>query len=384
MKPDRMRSLRKTACLMACFTTLISFVSRSQCSTQQSITYDTLITGNGNNSHVFTLPQFDPAIGTLLSANINSTISLNYGFTLKNVEAMQRDFSVSVGRYDHYTSTALSTAYTNLLDTNIGSFLLNPGDSVKKNPYTILSRYSQNDSVTSDIVNFLGNNSVAFNYTPITYTSLTGSDIYYYSANANDTIRFSITYYYCNNSILANDLISFSATKTKSEIIKLSWTMANARSDRNYEIQEGADGIVFSDIASIADDDNLNYEYDYTLSALEKEDIYFRLKITNSSGQVKYSEIRMIDLNDPNASTPAFLYPNPSGDYINIVINDPGLNNWDASIYSSSGILMQKTHFAGVLQGHIDFNKKLPVGVYFVKAESIMPQKKYLLSFLVR
>lgn len=92
----------------------------------------------------------------------------------------------------------------------------------------------------------------------------------------------------------------------------------------------------------------------------------------------------MIDLNDPNASTPAFLYPNPSGDYINIVINDPGLNNWDASIYSSSGILMQKTHFAGVLQGHIDFNKKLPVGVYFVKAESIMPQKKYLLSFLVR
>ena len=96
---------------MACFTTLISFVSRSQCSTQQSITYDTLITGNGNNSHVFTLPQFDPAIGTLLSANINSTISLNYGFTLKNVEAMQRDFTVSVGRYDHYTSTALSTAY---------------------------------------------------------------------------------------------------------------------------------------------------------------------------------------------------------------------------------------------------------------------------------
>ena len=111
MKPDRTRSLRKSLCLVACFTIFISFASRSQCSTQQSITYDTLITGTGNDAHVFTLSQFDPSIGTLLSAKINSTISLNYGFTLKNVEAVQRYFSVSVGRYDSYTSTALSTPH---------------------------------------------------------------------------------------------------------------------------------------------------------------------------------------------------------------------------------------------------------------------------------
>ena len=384
MKPDRTRSLRKSLCLVACFTIFISFASRSQCSTQQSITYDTLITGTGNDAHVFTLSQFDPSIGTLLSAKINSTISLNYGFTLKNVEAVQRYFSVSVGRYDSYTSTALSTPYTNLLDTNIGSFLLSPGDSVAKVPYTILSGYSENDSVTSDVVNFLGTNRVTFNYTPITYTSLTGSNVYYYSANANDTIRFSITYYYCNNSILANDLITFSAVRANSEIIKLSWKMASAQHGRNYEIQEGTDGILFSDIASIADDDNLNYEYDYTVSAREKKNIYFRLKIRNSSGQIKYSEIKMIELNDDNADNGAFLYPNPCDDYINIVLNDPTLNNWDVSIYSPNGYMLQKNHFVNVSQGHIDFNKKLPAGVYFTRVESSESKKKYLLSFLVR
>ena len=369
---------------MACFTIFISFASRSQCSTQQSITYDTLITGTGNDAHVLSLSQFDPSIGTLLSAKINSTISLNYGFTLKNVEAVQRDFSVSVGRYDHYTSTALSTPYTNLLDTNIGSFLLNPGDSVKKAPHTILSRYSQNDSVTSDVVYFLGTSRVNFNYTPITYTSLTGSNVYYYSANANDTIHFSITYYYCSNAILANDLISFSAVKVNSEIIKLSWKMAGAQPGRNYEIQEGTDGILFSDIASIADGDNLNYEYDYTLFGREKKDIYFRLKITTSSGQIKYSEIKMIGLIDQNAGKSAFLYPNPSDNYINIVLNEPGIRNWDASIYSPNGDLIQKNQFVNVQQGHIDFNKKLAAGVYFIKVESIESQKKYVLSFLAR
>lgn len=379
-----MRPLRKTACLTACFTIFISFASRSQCSTQQSITYDTLITGTGNDAHVFTLSQFDPSIGTLLSAKINSTVSLNYGFTLKNVEAVLRDFSISVGRYDHYTSAALSSPYTNLLDTNIGSFLLSPGDSVAKAPYTILSGYSKNDSVTSDVVKFLGTSTVNFNYTPITYTSLTGSNVYYYNANANDTIHFSITYYYCSNAILANDLIAFSAEKMNGEIIKLSWKMANAQRGRNYEIQSGADGIIFTDIASIADGDSLNYEYDYTLSAREKKDIYFRLKITSSSGQVKYSEIKMIDLSDINAGKGAFLYPNPSNNYINIVFNEPGLKNWDASIYSPDGYLIQKNHFVDVLQGHIDFHKKFPAGVYFIRVESIESPKKYLLSFLVR
>ena len=138
-----MRPVWKTIFLSGCFTIFVSLIPRAQCGgTLQSISFDTLIVGTGNNPHVFTLPQFNPSIGTLSSVKINSTISLNYGFTLKNVELMQRDFSVAVGRYDHYTSTALSTPYTNLLDTSMGSFPLSPGDSVSKAPYAILSRYS--------------------------------------------------------------------------------------------------------------------------------------------------------------------------------------------------------------------------------------------------
>jgi hypothetical protein len=386
VKTDRMRPMWKTAFLGGCFIIFISLAASAQCgNTLQSITYDTLAVGTGNNSHVFTLSQFDPSIGTLVSTKINATVSLNYGFTLKNVEAVQRNFSVEVGRYDNYTSTALSAPYANLIDTNIGNFLLNPGDSITKPPYTILSRYSQNDSITGNVVNFLGSGTVTFNYAPITYTSLAGSSIYYYAATANDTIHFSVTYYYCDNAILANDIILFSAIKENSKIIKLSWSMADAQRGRNYEIQAGSDGSHFADIALIADTGNINYDYDYIVPDHQKGDIYFRLKLISSSGQVKYSEIKMINFIDAGNSKGMLIYPNPCDDYINIVFDEPDSNkDWDICIYSSNGYLIQRNHFANASAAHINFRNKLSAGVYFVKAESNEAQKKYLLNFFVR
>jgi type IX secretion system substrate protein len=386
VKTDRMRPMWKTAFLLGCFSIFISLCTKAQCgNTLQSVTYDTSIVGTGNDSHVFTLSQFDPSIGTLVSAKINSTVSLNYGFTLKNVEGVQRNFSVSVGRYDNFTSSALSTPYSNLIDTSIGDFLLNPGDSITKPPYTILSRYSQNDSITSSVVNFLGNGTVAFNYTPITYTNLTGSNIYYYAATAKDTIHFSVTYYYCDNAILANDLILFSAIKENSKTIKLLWSMANPQPGRNYEIQQGDDSSHFADIALIADTGNISYEYDYSVSGHEKGDIYFRLKIISSSGQVKYSEIKMISFTDAGDSKGMFIYPNPCDAYINIVFDKPDNNkDWDIFIYSSNGCLIQKNHFTNASTAHINFRNRLTAGVYFIKAEDSESRKKYLLSAFVR
>ena len=385
VKTDRMRPLWKTAFLSGCLIMCIWVAGQGQCSSApQSVSYDTLIAGTGNNSHVFTLPQFEPSIGTLLSAKINSTISVNYGFTLKNVELAQRDFSVSVGRYDHYTSAALSSPYTNLIDTNIGNFILNPGDSVSKAPYTVLSNYGLNDSITGDIANFLGTSTVSFNYTPITYTTLTGSNVYYYSATASDTIHFSITYSYCASSILANDIIAFSAVRENNEIIKLSWTMASPMAGRNYEVEAGTDGTHFSGIALMADANKINYSNDYQIPGHAKGDIYFRIKIISPSGEVKYSDIKMVDIVEGNAANGISIYPNPCNDYINIVFNEPDLKNWDTWIYSSTGSLIQKNHFASVSTAHIHFINNLAAGVYFIKAESNTPQKRYLLSFMVR
>ncbi len=339
------------------------------------------MTGNGNDTHSINLSQFDPSIGTLVSAKINSTVSLNYGFTLKNVDSTQKDFSVNVGRYDHFSSAALTSPYTNVVDTGIGSFLLNPGDSVTKQPYTLLYRYSQNDSITSNTVSFLGNNMVNYSYVPITYTNLTGSNVYYYSASANDTIRFSVTYYYCTNAILANNIISFSAEKENTDLVKLLWSTNQAESGNEYEIQVGGNGTQFFTIASLPSELNDNsYTYYYKISNNERGKLYFRLKVISQSGSITYSEIKTVDLNNTN-NAQAFVYPNPSKDYINLAIENGA---WDVTIFSAIGNIIQQDHFENTSLPHINFKSQLVSGTYFIRAESFTLKKQYVLKFAVK
>ena len=140
-----------------CISVICVFVIQAACqcnNSLQSLSYDTLVPGTGNDVHQFTFSQFDPALGTLISARINSLVSVNYGFTLQNVEAVQRDFSVSVGRYDNFSSTALAAPYSNLLNIPDGSYLLDPGSEVTQPPATILYRYLNTDSVTTNTADF--------------------------------------------------------------------------------------------------------------------------------------------------------------------------------------------------------------------------------------
>ncbi|HLK30402.1 MAG TPA: T9SS type A sorting domain-containing protein [Puia sp.] len=377
-----MKPLWKTVCFAGCILMIAASSATAQCSSLRNLTYDTIIIGTGNDTHTISLPQFDPSIGTLASAKINSTISVNYGFTLKNVEAVQRDFAVSVGRYDHFSSSALSSAFTNLVDTSIGDFILNPGDSVTKAPYTVLYQYSQNDSITNDVVNFLGSNSVSFDYKPITYTILTGSNVYYYSATANDTIHFSVTYYYCDNSILPDNNLSFSANRENKEKIQLNWSTKDSQNAVVYEIQKGITNTHFSSIGSVLGDNNTDkYLYHYLIGPNDNGKLYFRLKIIYPSGAVKYSEVKMVDISDDADLRNAFVYPNPSHDYINVSL---AKDNWDITIYSALGNRIQTNRFNNTSLAHISFYSRLAAGVYFIKAQSITSDNKQILNFVVR
>lgn len=377
-----MKSLWKTSWLLIFFTVGAFISAHGQyAGVLKSISYDTLIIGTGNNTHSITLPKFDPSIGTLVSANINSTISVNYGFTLKNVEAVQRNFSVSVGRYDEFSSAALSAAYTNLIDTNIGSFLLDPGQSVSNPPHAVLYRYSQNDTVTSNVVNFLGMGAVNFNYMPITFTNLSGSNIYYYSATANDTTHFTITYYYYASTVLEMGLTSFSAERANDETVLLSWSMANPQPGMTYVIEKGTNESNLFPAASLLENniDN-NYAYHYQIGANETGSLYFRLKYITASGQVKYSEIK--EVNIPGGSmTYTSAYPNPASDYINMPLS---MDDWDIAIFSSLGRRIQQNHFSNTSFARIGFATKLTAGIYFIRAQNKSSKKQAVASFMVR
>jgi hypothetical protein len=350
----------------------------------QSISFDTLVIGNGNGTHLLNLSQFDPAMGTLISTQIHAYVSLNYGFTLENSDSIPGNFSVSVVRSDQIQSSALPITYSNIMDTAIGTYNLNPGESVSMAPYTILYRYDNSDSIYQNQVDFLGSGSVLFKYNPLTYTNLIGTNSYLYGATANDTIRFSVTYYYCSNITLSASLTHFTAQKADNWHIALEWTTDNEQRGRIYEIQKSPDGTDFTTVGRVGSGANgqiENYYFDYPTALAENGRIYFRLNIRDASGNSAYSQTRMVDLGPKNDAI--FLFPNPSDQFINVLLRQPGGLDWTVEIIAADGRLIQTSRFTNTQSARIYFNQKLPPGTYFAHISGFSI-KSEVMGFVVR
>jgi hypothetical protein len=385
VRADRMISLWKTACLSG-YLLIISFSLSAQCTSAiQNITYDTLVVGSGNDNRAFTFSKFDPSIGTLVEVNISSVVSVNYGFTLKNTNSSPINFSISVGRNDDFQSAVLASPYTNAMLADVGTFVVNPNQTIAQALSPVINRYDNTININSNVVDFIGSGTIGFTYSPHTYTNHSVSPSYQYSASANDTIHFSLTYFYCTGIILSDDITKFSATKENNDAVKLIWSTVNEHQGRTYEIEKSIDGKNFSstDSVSSSSENSSDYTYHYRTLPTEKINLWFRLKINDFSGTIKYSAIRMVDMKNTYSGNIS-LYPNPSDQFINIIFNQPETKNWMVDIFAANGALIQKNVFMNAATAHIDFKNKLSPGAYFMRATDQKTSKNYVLSFIVR
>jgi len=384
VKGCRYISVWKNAGLIAWLVCLVQLSSTAQCTSGSlsSITYDTVVVGSGNNDYAFSLSKFDPAIGTLVSVSVNSVVSVNYGFTLKNTNTTPITFSISVGRNDDIQSPALQSPYSNSMQADVGTFVLAPNQTIIQPSTTVINRYDNTVGV-SDVANFIGSGNVDFSYSPQTYTNHSGSTTYQYSASANDTVHFLVTYNYCSNVVLSPDITSFDASRENQELIQLLWTTVNEQQGRIYEIEKSSDGIHFKSAGNSPDVDansSGNYSYHYPIAVADGVKIWFRLKITDLSGNIKYSNVKWIDLSDPSRGI--YLYPNPSDQFINIVFNS--IKDCDVEIISASGAIVQHNQFTSVNSARIAFVRTLPGGVYFARIFEPGTGNSRVLSFVVK
>jgi hypothetical protein len=329
--------------------------------------------------------QFNPSMGTLISTQIHSLVTLNYGFNLKNADNTPGNFGVTVVRNDLIQSSALPSSYNSTINTAIGTYSLNPGQSVSMTPYTILYRYDNSDSIFQNQSYFMGSGSVLFKYNPLTYTDLTGTNSYLYSATASDTIHFSVTYYYCSNITLAASLSQFTAKKTNDGLVALEWVTDNEQRGHTYEVQKSMNENDFITIGRVFSKENGqigNYDFDYPIPLSDAGTIYFRLAIRDVGGNTVYSEIRQVDLGILGDGI--FLYPNPSNQFINILFRRQGSKDWTVEILTASGGLLQTSHFNNTQLARIEFSRKLSPGIYFARITDSQRGEYKISGFLVR
>ena len=394
MKPPKPISFILMHIAIICFIISVCIsAAYCQCSSgMQKSSYDIYLNGSGNNSWGFSIPKFDPSKGTLIAVEINSVVSVLMNYQLSNEGAVPDVYKLLATRFDSISSTALTTPLTNIVSQNQGPFnLLSNQDTVGAGTvaspqfFSLMSAYSINDSITTSVAGFLGTGYLSFAYSPRTYISITSGSNYGISTTISDTMRLTFTYYYCMENLLALDIVNFAVNKSEENFAKINWDTQNETAGKTYDIEESTDRKTFHAIGStpsIINNDNSNssYVYNYAIPSDISGKLYFRLKEISANGNISYSEIKSIEIDNKNE---AYVYPNPANNFINVATGQLATANWQADIFAANGQLVQKNFLGKCHAAQIIFIHVLPKGSYFLRLVNTDNYSTKTLSFVV-
>lgn len=362
------------------------------------MTYTTSLTGNGSNTYdsiAVAIPKFSGPY-TLLSAVISSTITTNVQLTFTNTNSSSVGFTPGVSRTDFIT---LGGNYLTSGNNNYNyhfTFLGAAGASndhityVSSNIFDHLQLFD--DSITTtdpDLNQFIGTGAVSLNYNST--TSLTSALAVVPTPMVSDHITFSVTYYYCDPTVLSSNILTFTAVRDNTNTVALNWITTNEEAGRRYEIELSHDGKQFGTLGSQSSDavnTDASYQYNYTIAQSDAGKLYFRLLQVESNGKTSYSPVRIINL-EADATPGLSIYPNPPSDFINLVLPvSTGMSGsgdgWQIDVIAADGSLVQRNFYANTNTIRVNFARKLAAGTYFVRASDPQTGDHYTGSFLMQ
>jgi len=400
MRPRRIQLSGGTLMLLLYSASLlVTMKANAQCSaaTMQSTTYSQTFTGSGNDPYTANFPKLDmstcPGGCIFIAAVLKATLTVSATITMESNPGPTpaANFKVTLDRDDDVSSTALgadldpTTSYpfkNNNLAANDGVPGSGP-DYKQIGPVTLSDHIPLiNDSITGAGIPFQGTGDNTFTYTST--TNISGPSSVNSTADIHDTIVFSITYYYCPATVLASNILTFTATRENDQTVKLDWITTNEQAGRTYSIEVSNDGKSFSDYASQAADPvnmDASYTYNYPVTPGSTGSLYFRLKQVDVNGTPGYSPIRIIDLGAGFVSG-FLIYPNPPSDYLNLLFPSTG-QGWQVDIISADGSLVQRNYYNNTNSGRLNFQHELSAGTYFARATDLQMAKSYVASFLI-
>jgi len=362
---------------------IFPFQAFSQCAgaaPAQTVTFDTLVTGAGNSSNQFSFPKFNPALGTLLSAELKSVVGLKYSYELENQTALNQIFKTKIIRTDDISSIALDPSAISVVNqTPYAPFLILSHQQLHYGPANM--NYILNNSVSDGrLVNFMGAGTVDFDYETGTSASVQGPLPWQLNfTSVLDTTHFSITYRYCVATLLSADLLFFTATPLKDKV-SLNWRQAAVEANRLYSIELSTDGQRFTDIASIAENNSGNYTYTY-LNNLSKR-LYFRVQQKNVSGEIKYSNIRIIEPVQSAKNTVRVFPSLYTGG--NLTISFPDRASWQVNFYSAEGRKIAGSRHEDVFSAQLVLPAFLSNGFYTAEVINIKTQERQIARIVVQ
>ena len=335
-----------------------------------TITFDTVGTGTGNDSYVFSLPKFDPSLGTLSAVTITSHVQVNYIYSIGNTRLTSALYRTRISRTDDIASPALDPAAISAANQTALLTTIVPGNTtVQIGPSVMTYNVS---AIVNDgrVVNFMGAGNVDFAYDNTSFVAFSGpsgSNVDF--TQLNDTLHFSVAYTYCTASALHLNPFNFAAVKKAEGSCQLSWQQSDEEQNRRYTIQLSRDGKEFTDLTEIAASHTGNYNYLFNYQKGAYQQLFFRLKQDGyDNTAIVYSDIRIVNAENKNG-TAMRVYPTNPTNKFELLFNKP--EDRKITLYAMTGQAVWSNVYQHMAAISIEIPAALQRGMYIVAAVNL-------------
>ena len=179
-------------------------------------------------------------------------------------------------------------------------------------------------------------------------------------------------------------LVSFKANLNNSKV-DLTWTTEAEINFNHFEVERSFDAFEFRNIATVFAAGNvntkMNYKYADNITDINRNLIYYRLKMVDKDGSFKYSEVRVIRISKQSESLNILTYPNPVANEVRVTIPNTWQNKeLKYQIFNSNGQLVMTKINTNASQTEIFNINNLTQGFYilFVKNGEESAQQKII------
>ena len=331
------------------------------------------------------MPLFPTATGTLVCVNLQSTISSVLTFDLVNQISDNFDYNMQTNLTGSVSGPGgLKTSTNSTQEYPIGELgpYMGGADTYHFGPETIFDNVSVQKTIDGDVSSYMGSGNVNLIYSlsgPVWADPTSGN--YGLNVRTYSSVDVTLTYYWCETSVLAQSIRNFSVTQ-KDNLVDLKWQGDNDGSSNTYDIQISYDGKTFTTLKQAGNEDVVNgtsaeYEYQYRPDQSLNGKLYFRIKQTSGTA-VKYSAVRIIGVGS-EASSGLKIFPNPVTQQVNLDFHEFLSGDLLVEISNRLGQPVYRNNIpvnnASVLQ--LRLKDPPPAGIYFLRVRNASTGKMY-------
>ncbi len=339
----------------------------------------------------FSFQQFNPAIGNLSCVSLHDTIT---GSSITGAGNTGPDstaflFQLTLTNKISGPGITMTHVYNSVHGYDTLAPFGSPGDTITYGPENIIT-FPTGLGTTGGNAAYLGLGTVNFTYS-INGGMITLDGGSNYNSSVTTVIggTLKLTYYWCPTVALGAEISNFSVFKNNGSI-SLQWLGTTDQQDIIYEIDYSNDNEHWLAAGTVPAGSApagtvAQYQYQYNPTKADVGDLYFRIKRTDAEGNVIYSVIKVVDLQQEDQRPGIQIYPNPVSQKILIQFDEQQTGNYVLELVGATGqvIAKKQVQLSGTSITNMDLSTKPASGIYFLRAVNMANNRQFLTKVIV-